>query len=100
VVGVTPISYRVYRCIITIVSKQEKTYLVSIADIPQYTSLDFATMLSLAVGKKVRGFFCKHLSYKFKYLYNDDYANDKFIHAPTYNYNEVMHLLELASVAE
>jgi hypothetical protein len=34
VVGVTPIPYYPrYRCIITIVSKEEKTYLVSIANI-------------------------------------------------------------------
>lgn len=29
-----------------------------------------------------------------------DYNNKKFIHAPTYTYNEVMHLLELAGVVE
>ena len=33
VVGVTPIPYLKYGCIITIVSKEEKTYPVSIADI-------------------------------------------------------------------
>ena len=57
-------------------------------------------MLSLAVGKKGQWVLCKHLYYMFKYLYKDDYANDKYIHAWTYNYNEVMHLLELAGVAE
>ena len=29
-----------------------------------------------------------------------DYAMDKFIHAPTFSYDEVMHLLELASMVE
>ena len=29
-----------------------------------------------------------------------DYESDKFIHAPTYTYNEVMHLLELVGVVK
>ena len=29
-----------------------------------------------------------------------DYDSNKFIHAPTYSYNEVMRLLELAGVVE
>lgn len=34
VVGVTVITYHGYRCIITIVSKKEKTYLIFVIDIP------------------------------------------------------------------
>lgn len=33
-------------------------------------------------------------------LCNVDYNNKKFIHAPTYIYNEVTHLLELVGVVE
>ena len=29
-----------------------------------------------------------------------DYISDKFIHAPTYSYNDVMQLLELAGFVE
>ena len=29
-----------------------------------------------------------------------EYESDKFIHAPTYTYNEVMRLLELVGVVE
>ena len=56
-------------------------------------------MLSLAVGKRGQWVSCKHL-YVFRYLCKVDYATDKFIHAPTFSYNEVMRLLEFAGVAE
>jgi hypothetical protein len=85
---------------ISIVSKEEKTYLVSIADFPQCTCPDFAKMLSLGVGKKGQWISCKHLYYVFRYLCKVDYTTDKFIHAPTFSYNEVMRLLELAGVAK
>ena len=42
--------------------------------------------------------YCKHFYYVFKFLCKVDNDSDKFIHAPMYSYNEVMHLLELASV--
>ena len=33
---------------------------------------------------------CKHHYYVFRFLCKMDYENDKFIHAPTCTYNEVM----------
>ena len=100
VVGVIPILYPEHGCIITIVSKEEKTYLVSIAYILQYTCPDFVKMLYLAVGKKGQSVSCKHLYYMFRYLCKVDVPTNKFIHALTFSYNEVMCLLELAGVAE
>ena len=100
VVGVTLIPYPGYGCIITIVSKEEKTHLVSIAYIPQCTCPDFVKILALAVGKKGQWVSCKHLYYVFKYLCKVDCATDKFIHAPTFSYIDVMRLLKLAGVAE
>ena len=99
VVGVTPIPYPGYGCIITIVSK-EKTCLVFIADIPQCTCMDFVKMLSLAVGMRGQRVSCKHLYHVFVNLCKVDYATYKLIHASTFSYNEVMRLLELAGVAE
>ena len=100
VVGVTPTPYPRYKCIISIVSKEEKTYLVSMVDISQWSCPNFAKMLSLAVGKRVHWVPCKHLYYLFRYLCKIDYATDKLIHAPTFSYNEVIRLLELAGVAK
>ena len=36
----------------------------------------------------------------FRILCKVDYESDKFIHAPTYTYNEVMRLLEFVGVVE
>ena len=44
--------------------------------------------------------YCKHLYYLFRFLCKVDYESDKVILAPTYIYNEVKHLLELAGVVE
>ena len=51
-VGVTPIPYPRYICIIILVSKEEKIYLVSSADILQCMCPDFAKMLYLAMRKR------------------------------------------------
>lgn len=36
----------------------------------------------------------------FRHLCKVDFATNNFIHAPAFSYNEVMHILELAGVAE
>jgi hypothetical protein len=41
---------------------------------------------------------CKYLYYIFKYLCKMDYMKNTFIGTPTFNYNEVMHILESLSV--
>jgi hypothetical protein len=38
--------------------------------------------------------------YDFKFLSKANYDNNKFIHALTYTYNEVMRLLKLINVVE
>ena len=70
---------------------------MSIVDNSQCTCLNFAKMSCMAVGKKVS---CKHLYYVFRCLCKVDYANDKFIHTPTFGYNELMYILKLTGVAE
>ena len=52
VVGLTVISCLGYGCIITMVRKQNKTYLVSITDFMQCNCLDCAKMLSMAMKKR------------------------------------------------
>ena len=100
VVGVTAIPYPGFGVIINIVSKQDITYHVTIGDIPHCTCPDFTKMSSHALGKKGKWVYCKHLYYVFRFLCKVDYESDKFIHAPTYTYNEVMRLLELAGIIE
>lgn len=94
-VGETAISYLGYGDILMIASKDEKQYLVSIVDIPQCSCSNFTRMSSLAMGKRGQWVLCKHLYYLFRYVCKADETTDKFIHAPTFNYNEVMCLFEL-----
>lgn len=55
-------------------------------------------MPSQALGNK--GKYYKHLYYVFRFLYKVEYDNNKFNNAPTYTYNRVMQLLEMAGVVE
>jgi hypothetical protein len=100
VVGVTAIPYPGYGMIINIVSKVDIAYRITIGDIPHCTCPDFTKMSSQALGKKKKLMYCKQLHYLFRFLSKADYEIDMFIHAPTYMYNEVMCLLELAGVVE
>jgi hypothetical protein len=89
-----------YGCIVTIFFKEEKTYLVSISDNPHHTDSNFVEMISMVVVKRGHWMPCKQLYYVFMYLCKVDYAIDKFVHASTLRYNEVMCLLELVGVVE
>jgi hypothetical protein len=42
--------------------------------------------------------YCKHHYYVLRFLCKVNYDSNKFIHVPTYSYNEAMRLLELAGV--
>lgn len=54
----------------------------------------------MALGKRSQWVSYKHLYYMFRHLCKVDFATNNFIHAPAFSYNEVMHILELAGVAE
>jgi hypothetical protein len=100
VVGITAIPYPGFEMLINIVSKEDITYRVTIGDMPHCTCFDFKKMSSQSLGNKEKWVYCKHLYYVFRFLCKLNYDSDKFIHAPTYSYNEVMRLLELAGVVE
>ena len=100
VVVMIAIPYQGSGVIINIVSKEDNAHHVTIGDIPQCTCLNFTKMSCLTCIMKRKWMYNKHLYYVFKFLFKVDYDNDKFIHAPTYTYNKVMQLLELANVVE
>ena len=58
------------------------------------------TFVVSCFGKKRKCVQYEHLYYVFRFLCKVDYESDKFIHAPTYTYNEVITVLELACVVE
>ena len=99
-VRVIAITYTRFGMIINIVSKENIAYCVTIGEIPHYSCPNFTKMSSQSLGKKRKWVYCKHLHDMFRFMCKVDYDNDKFIHAPTYTYNKVMRLLELANVVE
>ena len=56
--------------------------------------------VSFIFGKKKEMDLLQMSYYVFRFLCKVDYNSDKFIHAPTYSYNEVMRLLELAGMVD
>ena len=100
VVGIIAIPYPRFGVLLNIVSNDDIKYCVTIADMPHCTCPEFTKISSQSLGKKGKWVYCKHLYYVFRFLCKVDYGSDKFIHAPTYSYNEVMRLLELAGVVE
>ena len=100
VVGMTAIPYPGFGVLLNIVSKDDIKYRVTNTDMSHCTCSDFTKMLSQSLQKKKKWVYCKHFYYVFKSMWIVDYDSDKFIHAPTYSYDEVMRLLELVSVVE
>jgi len=93
-VGATTISYLGFGCIITIVFKKEKASLVLVAN--NALALILLKYHQCRWGRRLNGFPANICIMFFRYLRKVDYAIDKIIHATTFNYNEVMHLLKLA----
>ena len=98
VTNVTIILYPSYGVVITLDSGKGKVYYFSIIDFPSCTCPSFVKMMSGALGKWLQWIYCKHVHYIFRYLCKMDYKVDTFMHAPSYSYNEVMQILELAIV--
>ena len=98
VTNVTAILYPGYRVVIILDSGKRKVYYVSITDFPSCTCPLFVKMMSGALGKRLQWIYYKHVYYIFWYLCKMDYKVDTSMHAPSYSYNEVMQVLELAAV--
>ena len=98
VTNVTAIPYPGYGVVITLDSGKGKVYYISITDFPSCTYPSFVKMMSGALEKRLQWIYCKHVYYIFRYLCKMDLKVDTFMHAPSYSYNEVMQVLELAAV--
>ena len=57
-------------------------------------------MKSKTLEKKDQQRYCKHVYYIFQYFCKINYKVDVFMHAPSFNYNEVNWVFELAKIAE
>ena len=100
VVGIGAIPYPKFGVLINIVFKEDITYRVTIGDMRHCTCPDCTKMSSQSLRKEEISMDDKHLYYVFGFLCKVDYDSDKFMYGPTYSYNEVMWLLELAGVVK
>ena len=98
-VGIIGILYPGFGVIMNIVFKQDIIYHVTIGDIPHCTCLDFTKCL-LKHWERKEVDVLQTFSLRVISLCKVDYESDKFIHTPTYMYNEVKRLLELVGVVE
>lgn len=100
ITNVTSIPYPGFGCVISLKSPSETIYCITITDFPGCTCPDFMKMTSETLGKRGQWKYCKHVYYIFRYLCEMDYKVDTFMHAPSFSFNEVMRVLEMAKVAE
>ena len=98
VTGVIPIPYPGYGCVISLHTGNADIYRITISNLSSCTCPDFVRMSASSLGKKKQWVYCKHIYYVFRYLCKMDYRTETFMHAPSFSYNEVILLLQLAGV--
>jgi hypothetical protein len=97
VLKITMILQLGFGCIITLQSKlepQPPIYQVTVSSLPEYNCAYFLDMISKFGRKRNSYMICKHLYYIFIKVSNLDADVNSFIHAPTFNFNEVKLILE------
>jgi len=95
ILGVNILPYPRLGAVITLQSSiktQHKVHQISLCNFPTCTCLYFTGMVFVSIGKRGKYINCKHLYYIFCYLCKVDFKKDKFIHAPSFNMDEVMKL--------
>jgi hypothetical protein len=96
VLGVTAFPFPGLEAIISLesgVQSDKKVYQIIISHFPECTCPDFLNMAMASIGKQGQYVNCKHLYYIFCYFCKMNYENDKFIHSPSFSFNEVKQLL-------
>ena len=77
----------------TAIAYNKNAYRVTVGQFPTCTCPDFVNMAVSAIGGRQQYVNCKHLYYLYRYFCKMDIQKDKFIHAPSYSFNEVKELL-------
>jgi hypothetical protein len=101
ILGVTMLPYPGLGAIISLQSGIEphhKVYQITIGMYSECTCPDFVDMAISAIGGRHQYVSCKHLYYFFRYLCKMDLVQDKFIHSPSFRFNEVKRLLVRAGI--
>jgi hypothetical protein len=70
-------------------------YLITIGQFPSCDCPFFKDMSAKSLGKRGQWVNCKHMYYVFTQICNLLPEVDQFIHAPSFSYNEIKHVLEI-----
>jgi hypothetical protein len=101
ILGVTVLPFPGLGAIISLESRVEpdkKVYQITISHFPECTCPDFPNMAMASIGKRAPNINCKHLYYIFRYFCKMNCQDDKFIHSPSFSFNEVKQLLVRAQI--
>ena len=93
---ITMIPHPGYGCIITLdlgIPPNIQQYMITIGTFLDYSCLCFKEMVIKAFGKRGQWANCKHLYVIFTIICRLDAEVDDFIHAPSFSFNEVKHVL-------
>jgi hypothetical protein len=94
---ITMIPHPRYGCIITLdsgIPPNIQQYMITIGTFPEYSCPYFKVMVTATLGKRGQWANCKHLYFIFTVICRLDAEVDDFIHAPSFSFNEVKHVLE------
>jgi hypothetical protein len=101
VLGITILPFLGLGAVISLesgVEPDKKVYQITISHFPECTCLDFLNMAMASFGKRGQYINCKHLYYIFCYFCKMNCEGDKFIHSPSFSFNEVKQLLIRAQI--
>jgi hypothetical protein len=101
VLGVTVLLFLGLGAIISLesgVEHDKKVYRITISHFPECTCPDFLNMAVASIRKRGQYVNCKHLYYIFRYFCKMNCQDDKFIHSPSFSFNEVKQLLVQAQI--
>jgi hypothetical protein len=76
----------------------EKVYQIIIDHFSKSTCPEFVNMPIASIGKQGQFVNCKHLYYMLCYFRKMNFKDDKFIHSPSFSFNEVMQFLVQAQI--
>jgi hypothetical protein len=101
VFGITVLSFPGLGAIISLesgIEPDKKVYRITISHFPECTCPDFVNMDVASIGKRGQYINCKHLYYIFRYFCKMNCEDDKFIHSPSFSFNEVKQFLVQAQI--
>ena len=76
----------------------KNVYRITLGQFPTCTCLDFVNMVVSAIGGRQQYVNSKHLYYLYRYFCKMHVHDHKFIHAPSYSFNELKLILVSAGI--